>query len=194
VDLGLRGQLERVNWSVTTFATQYDDFIYLADTGDVDVADDLPIFAFVQSAADFTGVEAELFVSLLAEGGNEVDMRLFADYVRGELANGEPLPRLPPLRFGARLEYHNDRLLVGIEGTRYADQDDTAPFETATPGYFLLDADFRWRMTTAGGTDVEWFLNASNLGDEEARKHTSFVKNLAPLPGRNYALGIRSRF
>jgi iron complex outermembrane receptor protein len=194
VDVGLRGQLQRANWSVTTFYTQYDDFIYLADTGDVDSADDLPIFAFVQGDADFSGVEAELFVSLLAEGGNEVDLRLFADYVRGELDSGESLPRLPPLRYGARLEYHNERLLVGVEGTRYDEQDDVAPFETETPGYFLLNADFRWRLATAGSTEVELFLNASNLGDEEARKHTSFVKELAPLPGRNYALGIRSRF
>ena len=42
--------------------------------------------------------------------------------------------------------------------------------------------------------ELELFVNGSNLGDEEARKHTSFVKDVAPLPGRNYALGIRSRF
>jgi iron complex outermembrane receptor protein len=194
VDLGFRGELERASWSVTTFHTQFDDFIYLADTGDVDSEDDLPIFAFVQGDAEFSGVEAELFVPLIAEGGNEVDLRLFADYVRGELDNGESLPRLPPLRYGARLEYHSERLLVGVEGTRYDEQDDIAPFESETPGYFLLNADFRWRLATAGGTDVELFLNATNLGDDEARKHTSFVKDLAPLPGRNYALGIRSRF
>jgi iron complex outermembrane receptor protein len=47
----------------------------------------------------------------------------------------------------------------------------------------------------AGATaEVELFVNASNLGDEEARKHTSFVKDRAPLPGRNYAVGVRSRF
>ncbi len=44
------------------------------------------------------------------------------------------------------------------------------------------------------GMELELFVNASNLGDEEARKHTSFVKDIAPLPGRNYALGVRSRF
>jgi iron complex outermembrane receptor protein len=114
--------------------------------------------------------------------------------VRGELASGESLPRLPPLRYGARFEYHNERFLVGLEGTRYDDQEDIAPFEEETDGYFLLDADLRWRLVRASGPELELFLNASNLGDEEARKHTSFVKDIAPLPGRNYALGIRSRF
>lgn len=194
VDLGVRGSLGGVTWSVTAFHTQYDDFIYLADTGVVDAESELPIFAYGQADADFTGLEAELFVPLLAEGANEIDMRLFTDYVRGELTTGESLPRLPPLRYGARFEYHNERLLVGLEATRYDDQDDVAPFETETAGYMLLNADVRWRFGTDAGTAFELFVNASNLGDEDARKHPSFVKDVAPLPGRNYAVGVRSRF
>ena len=135
-----------------------------------------------------------MLVPLLAEGPNRVDMRLFADYVRGELASGEPLPRLPPLRFGGRFEYQDERLLIGVEAARYDDQDDVAPYETETAGYMLLNADVRWRLVGMTGMELELFVNASNLGDEEARKHTSFVKDIAPLPGRNYALGIRSRF
>jgi iron complex outermembrane receptor protein len=131
---------------------------------------------------------------LLDEGQNRVDLRLFADYVRGELASGEALPRLPPLRFGGRFEYENERLLVGLEATRYDDQDEVAAFETETAGYMLLNADLRWRLLGVSGMDLELFASASNLGDEEARKHTSFVKDIAPLPGRNYALGVRSRF
>ena len=72
--------------------------------------------------------------------------------------------------------------------------DEPAPFETETPGYLLMNADVRWRLIGVMGMNLELFVNASNLGDEEARKHTSFVKDVAPLPGRNYALGIRSRF
>jgi iron complex outermembrane receptor protein len=194
VDIGLRGQGALLDWSVTAFHTRYDDFIYLADTGAIDPVDELPIFVYAHADAEFDGFEAEIFVTLLEEGASAVDMRLFADYVRGELRSGESLPRLPPLRYGARFEYHNGRLLVGLEGTRYDDQDDIAPFEEKTEGYFLLDADLRWRLVRDSGVELELFLNASNLGDEEARKHTSFVKEIAPLPGRNFALGIRSRF
>jgi iron complex outermembrane receptor protein len=194
LDLGIRGQVDRLTWSVTTFHTQYDEFIYLADTGTVDAESELPIFVYTQGDADFSGIETELFLPLLEDERNAVDLRLFADYVRGELASGEPLPRLPPLRYGARFEYHNERLLVGLEGTRYDDQTDVAPFEEETEGYFLLNADVRWRLSAVTGMELELFVNATNLGDEEARKHTSFVKDRAPLPGRNYALGIRSRF
>jgi iron complex outermembrane receptor protein len=194
VDVGVRGELERLDWTVTTFHTQYDDFIYLADTGVVDPVDELPIFVHTQTDADFTGIEAEVFLPLLGDGSKEVDMRVFADYVRGELESGESLPRLPPLRYGARFEYHNERLLVGLEATRYDDQDEIAVFETETTGYTLMNADLRWRLIGATNMELELFVNASNLGDKEARKHTSFVKDVAPLPGRNYALGIRSRF
>jgi iron complex outermembrane receptor protein len=194
LDVGVRGELEQLGWSVTTFRTRYDDFIYLADTGAVDAESELPVFAYTQAAADFSGFEAELFVPLLDDGRRAVDLRLFADYVRGELTSGEALPRLPPLRYGGRFEYHDERLLVGLEATRYDEQDEVAPFEDATPGYLLLNADLRWRLLGVSAMELELFANASNLGDEEARKHTSFAKDRAPLPGRNYAFGVRSRF
>lgn len=193
VDVGLR-RAGRLDWSVTAFRTRYDDFIYLADSGAVDAVAELPIFTYAQAAAEFHGVEAELFVPLAAWGASEVDVRFYADYVRGKLASGESLPRLPPLRYGARLEYHDERLLFGLEGVRYGRQDEVAAFETPTAGYFMLNADLRWRFVGATGSQLELFLNASNLRDEAARKHASFVKDVAPLPGRNFALGFRSRF
>jgi iron complex outermembrane receptor protein len=156
--------------------------------------DELPIFVYTHADATFHGIEAELFLPLMTGGAGEVDVRLYGDYVRGELTSGESLPRLPPLRYGARFQYHNTRLLAGLEMTRYDEQDEIAPFETVTPGYTLVNADARWRLMTGSGMELELFVNASNLGDEEARKHTSFVKDFAPLPGRNYAFGLRSRF
>src|SRR5688572_7471771 len=194
LDLGVRGDVTRLEWSVTAFHTEYDDFIYLADTGNLDPVEEVPVFVYTQADADFSGVETEVFVPLFDTDKSELDLRLFADYVRGKLARGEPLPRMPPLRYGARLEYHDERLLVGLEASRYDDQDDVARFEERTPGYLLTNADMRWRLIGVTGMELELFLNAANLGDEEARKHTSFVKDVAPLPGRNYALGIRSRF
>jgi iron complex outermembrane receptor protein len=61
-------------------------------------------------------------------------------------------------------------------------------------GSNMVNADFRWLVKTSSGMELDLFVNGSNLRDEEARKHTSFVKDVAPLPGRNYAVGVRSRF
>ena len=194
VDVGVRGQREQTSWSVTAFDTRYDQFIYLADTGIVDPTDELPIFVYAQADARFRGVEAEVFLPLMEAGATAVDARLFADYVRGELTNGERLPRLPPVRYGARFEFHNGGLLAGLEATRYGAQDRIAPFETTTAGYTLVNADVRWRFDAGIAAEVELFANATNLLDELARKHTSLAKDVAPLPGRNYAIGVRARF
>ena len=189
VDLGIR-RAGSSSWSVTGFLTRYDDFVFLADTGAV--VDALPVFAFTQRDAELRGLEAELFTPIARVGGGEIDLRVFGDYVEGRLGGGERLPRIPPRRYGARLQYHDARFLAGLAATRYARQDDTAPYETPTAGYTTVDADLRFRIGRTRGVPLDLFVRAMNLRDAEARKHTSFVKDLAPLPGRNFALGVRA--
>jgi iron complex outermembrane receptor protein len=38
------------------------------------------------------------------------------------------------------------------------------------------------------------FARANNLLDEEIRHHTSFIKDEAPRPGRNFTIGARVEF
>ena len=38
------------------------------------------------------------------------------------------------------------------------------------------------------------FLQGTNLLDEEIRLHTSFLKEVAPLMGRSFTLGVRAEF
>ncbi|HEY8519491.1 MAG TPA: TonB-dependent receptor [Gammaproteobacteria bacterium] len=191
LDVAVRKTLGDLTLSVTAFVTGYDDFIFLRGTGAVDAREALPIFVYSQADADFVGFEAELVARLARVGAGELDLRLYADSVEGELDDGEPLPRMPPLRYGARLQYHDDRVVAGLEATRYDAQDRTAPFETPTPGYTMVDADLAWRLPSPR---LELFVRASNLLDEDARKHTSLVKDFVPLPGRSYGLGLRGRF
>jgi iron complex outermembrane receptor protein len=49
-------------------------------------------------------------------------------------------------------------------------------------------------VDTAGGNAWEVFMDGTNLLDEEARPHTSFLKDLAPRPGRGIAFGVRAFF
>ncbi len=194
LDIGIRKTLGTLTWGVTGFITSYDDFIFLQDSGTVDSVDALPVFNYAQGDAELVGVEAEIFSPIATLGVGEVDIRLFADYVEGELGSGEYLPRLPPLRFGGRVQYHDDWFILGLEATRYDDQEKTAAFETPTRGYTMINADFSRSIVLAGGTEVDVFFRGSNLSDEDARKHTSFVKETTPLPGRNYSFGLRARF
>jgi iron complex outermembrane receptor protein len=193
-DIGIRKTLGTLTWSVAGFRTSYDNFIYLQNSGKEDSEHELPIFNYSQRGADLFGYEAEIFTPIASLGVGEVDMRLFADYVEGELSSGGYLPRLPPLRLGGRVQYHDDSITIGLEATQYADQENFAAYETTTKGYTMVNADFSRSFVLAGGTEFDVFFRGSNLSDEEARKHTSFVKADTPLPGRNYTFGLRTRF
>ena len=192
LDIGIRSAEGETSWSLTAFLTSYADFIYLQNTGEFD--DELPIFHFEQQDASFSGLEAELFTPIFLRGESEIDLRIFADFTNGNLSSGEYLPRMPPLRYGSRIQYHDDRFLAGLEVILYDDQDKIASIETPTAGYTMINADFNWTVTTPGGAAFEIFVMGRNLADEEARKHTSFVKDTVPLPGRNFSAGFRSHF
>jgi iron complex outermembrane receptor protein len=68
-----------------------------------------------------------------------------------------------------------------------------APFETTTAGYTLIGATVGYRFFL-GDTVHDLLLSGTNLGDEEARVHASFLKDLAPLPGRDVRLTYRLAF
>ena len=198
---------------------RYDDFVYLANT---DLAvDGAPLRLWRQDDARLTGFEAKLDWDIVDNGSGLWSLGVFADTVRGRLAApagttvavpvevphgdhshieqaqvaaGGNLPRIAPSRTGARLRWERDAWRASVGAVRHARQDKVAAFERPTPGYTLVDAHLAWHVDTAGGREWEVFLDASNLTDREARPHTSFLKDVVPLQGRNIALGVRMFF
>ena len=71
-----------------------------------------------------------------------------------------------------------------------AEQDRIAPMETPTDSYTLVNASVGYRFLFREQV-LDLTLVGRNLGDEEARNHTSFLKDLAPLPGRDVMLSAR---
>ncbi|MGY0797899.1 TonB-dependent receptor domain-containing protein [Lysobacter sp. A286] len=172
-----------------------------------------------QADARFHGMEAEATVMLADNASGAWDLRVFGDIVRGELDEGGSrdvdlrvfhgehvhghsarialdgnLPRIAPARVGSELRWDQGPWRASVGAVRYMKQDHVAADETATPGYTLVDAHLAWHVDTAHGNAWEIFLDGSNLLDEEARPHTSFLKDLSPLPGRGIAFGVRAFF
>ena len=99
-----------------------------------------------------------------------------------------------------------DNLLAGANGigpiTRFdasaevrhvGEQDRVAnEFELPTDDYTLLNAAVAVRPFYQKNVTV--FAEARNLTNEEAREHVSFLKDIAPLPGRNLRVGVAYRF
>ena len=156
--------------------------------------DGLQVVRYVQRDAEFRGAELHLDFDLLHTHPHHLALEVQGDYVEAELRDGgQPLPRIPALRYGAGLRYRGDRLGVGARVTRTDEQDEVAPFEEPTAGYTMVDADVSYRLF-AGTTVHDLVLRGTNLTDEEARVHTSFLKEVAPLPGRDVSLMYRLTF
>ena len=57
----------------------------------------------------------------------------------------------------------------------------------------MVNATLAYDLALAGFAS-QVFVRGTNLLDEKALNHASFITNLAPLRGRNFALGLRTRF
>ncbi|HET8818881.1 MAG TPA: TonB-dependent receptor [Xanthomonadaceae bacterium] len=191
-ELGLHWHGARMRIDGALYRVDFDDFLYLAATGTE--IDHLPVRQWQQADARFTGVEAEATLTLADNDSGLWDLRLFGDRVRAQLDSGGDLPRIAPPRVGAGLSWERGPWHAAIDATHTFRQDEVAAGETPTPGYTMLDANIAWHHDTAAGNAWEIFLDASNLLDEEARPHVSFLKDVAPLPGRGIALGLRAFF
>lgn len=193
VDASLRRRGERFNLGFTAFHSAYEDYIHTALTGDVE--DDLPVAVYRQRDASFRGLEFELELPGVDVVGGDLTTRLVADVVRARLADGENLPQIPPARVGAEWRYSRGAWSAGLAAHHFARQSRVAPNETPTAAHTMVDADVSWRIALRGDRrELLAYLRGGNLLDEAARRHTSPLKEYAPLPGRSLGAGVRLRF
>ncbi|MCJ8318950.1 MAG: TonB-dependent receptor [Colwellia sp.] len=193
VDLTLRKFTGDFGFVVSVFYNQIDDFYYQQDTGFITVEgeQELPVLAFKQDDVDMYGIEAEVVYQL----SEPLKATLFTDVIQANLSNNDALPRIPPMRVGLVLNYQNQAFSGEMSISHYFDQTDIGPLETPTDGYTMLDANFNYYLDDIGlESDVVLFVKGQNLTNVNARVHSSFIKNVAPLPGRGLTLGIRGSF
>lgn len=190
-DLGLHFHTDSFEASVSAYRTKYDDFTYLQATGDE--MDGLPVALWTQTDATFEGWEAQLSWDFLENSSGLWTLNAITDSVKATTSNGENLPRIVPARVGGDIAWQLGNWTAGFGVLHVFDQNSVAPDETKTEGYNWFNADLAYNWTL-GGADLQVFLDASNLGNEEARVATSYLKDFAPLPGRSFEAGIRIYF
>lgn len=171
---------------VNLFYTSYDDYIYEVETGAEQ--DELPVFQFTGEDAEFYGIEAQGRVTLIEAADWNLSADALAEYVRAKTDTGN-LPRIPPLSMLAGLEAQTGSWTLRGEVDWADDQDETAQFERATDGYTLVNLFTRYDF----GDSINYSLGIHNLFDEDARQHTSFLKDYLPLPGRNFRFTVGAK-
>jgi len=172
------------------FYTDYSDYIFEMDVDEVE--DGLPVFEFTAADATFKGFEVQGGATLGSLGSFDIKADALAEYVRATTDSGN-LPRIPPLSFLTGVEAESDAFKFRAELDYATEQTDIAEFEIPTDDYALINVFATWRPTV-GDQDVAFKLSVLNLFDEDARQHTSFLKDTVPLPGRNVRFSMSATF
>lgn len=196
-ELGLHYQSSRLDAKLSVYNNRYRNFIYLADTNDhwywEEAHKPLPIREWAQRNARFRGMEGEATFHLAANPHGDWDLRVFGDHVRATFTGGDNLPRIVPSRLGAQLRWEHAGWRAALGATRIYRQRNVARHETPTAGYTLVDAHATRHFDT-DNLSWELFADASNLTNQIAQVHTSFLKDQVRLPGRSVAFGVRLFF
>lgn len=209
LELGWTHFGERYSANVNLFYNNFSDYIYLQNTGLIynpdecqgtavcgpDVADEgPPVLQYTQQAALFRGIEAELSVPLWPDSGNQFSLEFFGDYTRATLEDSnEDVPRMPPARLGARFAFGVRNWSGYLRVMHGFEQDKPGANETPTDGYTRVDAGVFYNLSLAR-SDWQLFVKGNNLGNEEIRNSTSYLRNFAPEPGRGVELGVSLNF
>ncbi len=100
------------------------------------------------------------------------------------------MPRIPPARLLGGIEAQGDRLSGRIEVEHAFAQGRIAAFETRTPAYTMVNASVSLKPFGADSR-TSLLLSANNVFDVVARRHSSFLKDFAPLAGRDLRATLR---
>ena len=189
-------------YTVNFFYNDIKNFYYQQNTGLVYDEEDglesaigahddaVAVYQFASKDAELYGVEFDVHYQI----DPNAMVKVFGDSTRAKLKDDEGnLPRIPANKLGSELQYNVGDLQLTLTGTHYFEQDNISAYETKTDGYTIVDAQANYQLSL-GAVDTQLYLNIDNITDELGFVHSSFIKDKAPLPGRNFRFGIRGYF
>lgn len=213
IELSWAWEGDRLETDLSLYHRRFTDFIYAMDDGsrfshdledegfsgssacsgnlaDFDNSteefdDSLSCLSYSQQDARFSGIEAEVKLPLT----DIQSLRLWGDYVRARFDRGGDIPRIPPARLGFSWDFASGPWSAQLSATHALDQNKPGENQETTDGYTRLDAYLRY-----GQGDWALFVKALNLTDAEIRNATSFLRDIAPEPGRSLVLGANYSF
>ena len=180
-----------VHVQASVYYNHYSNFIFQAPTGTI--ADDLPMYDYREGKAEYYGFELESDVKFGKALGIDWGGELTTDAVRARIKHFGNAPEIPPFRVLAGLTGTRGQVDGRVEVERTSSQHKVAPNETPTPGYTMVNASFDWHPFAAN-PELTLSLSGNNLFDVDARRHSSDLKDVAPLAGRDIRFTARLGF
>lgn len=191
VEAVLRGGGPGYTLEASAYHTWFSDFIYEDQTGDLE--DGLPVYQFRQADARYYGFEVQGTLTLAKLGAMEIKADGLADYTHARITTVGAAPRIPPLRLLGGLGVTSPKVDLRGEVEWVDKQTRISGFETPTDGYTMVNAEVNFRPW-CGDRPLSFALSANNIFDVDARRHASFLKDYAPLAGRDLRLTARLNF
>lgn len=190
LDLTLTKHRGPTTYRVSAFQQTVDDYVY-ADLLDIDEGRNHRFLLYRTADVRFMGVEGDIRHQVAPASR----VGVFGDYVRAKLIDRPGnLPRIPPARLGARYDWTSGPWAAEAEFYRTFSQEKVGAHESPTPGYSMLNATVSFQLDHGHVHPLEVYARGTNLTDQLAYEHSSFVKDQSPLRGRSLLLGVRQRF
>lgn len=189
IDLSLRHQAGRIKAEANFYYYAFKNFVFLAPTGVVDPGSGFEIADYLQRNSRYVGTELSLDVT----AKKYVNVIAGLDYVNAELATGQPLPRIAPLRGHVGLDLHKGNLSVRPEFVAVGRQDRIFTNETPTAGYGTANVTASYILPTKHTASI-FSVNAFNLNNKLYYNHISFIKDISPEIGRGVRFSYTVRF
>lgn len=179
-------KFETLFFNINIFYNNLDNYIIPRNTGEINFATFLPIYATTGTAAELYGIE------------NQIDWKIcryftFSNsfsYTRGVFKSGSSLPQIPPIKGNVELRFNTSNLVVGFRTEWAGGQDKVDQFEEPTSGYLIINNYYQYNFQT-GDLIHSIALSADNILNKEYRNHLSRVKSILPEAGRNFRLSYR---
>jgi iron complex outermembrane recepter protein len=185
IELGVRRTEGPLTYAFSWYRNAVDDYIYART---LDRFEDFRLIKYSQADATFRGFEAELGWRF-----NDIwSATVFGDRVRASLEDGDPLPRIPADRIGARLDARWGDLGGELEVYRTSTQNRVGDLDEPVPGHEMVNLTVTWSLGNDRRTTL--FLRGSNLLDEVVYNPSSYLATVVPLHGRNFSAGLRWTF
>lgn len=194
LEVTFKNRSDKNQLTVSAYTQVFKDYIALNPTGVQDVDSGLFISEYEQVDALFYGMDVDSKNELKRMEKGAFNLIGKFDFVRAKNTDsGKNLPRISPPRVTAGLEYVTDLWTLDGEVQYVAEQTKTAPNETRTADYALTNIGYSYNIV-GNLTSLNLFARVRNIFDVEARNHVSSLKDIAPLPGRNFIAGAQFQF
>lgn len=177
---------------VAAYHYQFQNYIY-NDLKDVkDPYHGHAVYGYEQADASFQGGEAVVDYQFAESWA----VSWQGDYVSAQLTEGEDkdLPRTPPATTAIAVKWASNFWSADIENRWVFAQSNTAAQETKSDAYQHLNLHLNYNRIISSEYEIQAGVQVNNVFDEFAQNHVSYLKEFAPLPGRNIGINASIQF